>query len=79
MRQKSILGMVCMGLIIFSRTLQADTASSAVVEKIKAKYARYSQEIKDLNMVQEMQVMTPRGEMVSQCARLAWLSSQSQT
>lgn len=43
---------------------------SQVLEQIKTKYAKYTDDIKDLNMTQEMTMVTPDGNMVAQMTTL---------
>jgi len=41
-----------------------------VLEQVKAKYAKYTDDIKDLNMTQEMTTVSPEGNMVAQMTML---------
>ena len=43
---------------------------SSILEQAEAKYAKFEKEIKDMTIVQEMKVITPEGEMVSEIKML---------
>jgi outer membrane lipoprotein-sorting protein len=43
---------------------------SSILEKLEAKYAKFEEEIKDMTTVQEIKVVTPEGEMVSEMQML---------
>ncbi len=43
---------------------------SSILKELEAKYAKFEEEIKDMTTVQEMNVVTPEGEMVSEMQML---------
>ncbi|MBA7471250.1 hypothetical protein ES707_06555 [subsurface metagenome] len=43
---------------------------SSILKKLEAKYAKFEEEIKDMTTVQEIKVVTPEGEMVSEMQML---------
>ncbi len=43
---------------------------SSILKELEAKYAKFEEEIKDMTTVQEMNVVTPEGEMVSEMEML---------
>jgi len=61
-------------LVLISLTLAVNQGFtqdlSSMLKELEAKYAKFEEEIKDMTTVQEMNVVTPEGEMVSEMEML---------